>query len=682
MSEPPAPPDPPKRPVPRTLHGETVVDPYRWMQDRDSEEVLVHLRAENAYTEQRLAHLAALRETLFEEIRSRIEETDLSVPAPKGDWFYLSRTEEGRQYPISCRRRGAADGPEEVLLDGNVLAGDSDYFAFGLFALSPDHRLAAYSTDHDGAELYTLRFRDLSSKQDLPVEIPGTYYGGAWSKDTTSFFYTRPDAAMRPWQLWRHRIGSTPDGDVLVFQEDDERFSLDVDTTRSEDLVLITLQSQTTSEVFVIDAARPESQPRCIRPREPGVEYWAEHQGGRLVVLTTLEAPNGRIVTAPLSDPGEWTELLGHRDDVKLDGLEAFADHLVVWCRRQGTSGITVLPTQGGRVRDLVFDEPVHTVDASTNLEYETRRLRFEYESLVTPSSIYEEDLETGERTLLKQQPVLGGYQSKDWESTREWATAPDGERVPISLVRPRGAPLDGSSPLVLYGYGAYESNSDPWFSVGRLSLLERGVGFAIAHVRGGGELGRRWYDAGKLAHKHNSFGDLIACAEHLVETGTTHPDRLAIRGGSAGGLLVAGALAQRPELFRAVVAEVPFIDVVNTMLDESLPLTVTEWEEWGNPKIAEQYQWLRSYCPYENIEARPFPRTLATAGLNDPRVQYWEPAKWVAALRDRSTGREPILLKTEMGAGHGGPSGRYDAWREEALVLAFLLDAFGLATA
>jgi oligopeptidase B len=469
---------------------------------------------------------------------------------------------------------------------------------------------------------------------------------------------------------------------VLVFQEDDERFSLDVATTSSEDLVLITLQSQTTSEVFVIDAARPESQPRCIRPREPGVEYWAEHQGGRLVVLTTLEAPNGRIVTAPLSDPGEWTELLGHRDDVKLDGLEAFADHLVVWCRRQGTSGITVLPTQGGRVRDLVFDEPVHTVDASTNLEYETRRLRFEYESLVTPSSIYEEDLETGERTLLKQQPVLGGYQSKDWESTREWATAPDGERVPISLVRPRGAPLDGSSPLVLYGYGAYESNSDPWFSVGRLSLLERGVGFAIAHVRGGGELGRRWYDAGKLAHKHNSFGDLIACAEHLVETGTTHPDRLAIRGGSAGGLLVAGALARRPELFRAVVAEVPFVDVVNTMLDESLPLTVTEWEEWGNPKIAEQYQWLRSYCPYENIEARPFPRTLATAGLNDPRVQYWEPAKWVAALRDRSTGREPILLKTEMSAGHGGPSGRYDAWREEALVLAFLLDAFGLATA
>lgn len=696
MSGPSEAPDPRQDPAPRELHGETVVDPYRWMQDRESEEVLAHLRAENSYTEGRLAHLAPLREKLFEEIRSRIQETDLSVPARKGNFWYLSRTEEGRQYPISCRRRGAPDGPEEVLLDANLLAGDSEYFALGLFEVCPQHRIVAYSTDYNGAELYTLKFRDLEAAgeggADLADEIPDTYYGGSWSKDASTFFYTRPDDAMRPWQLWRHRLGTPAEEDVLVFQEDDERFFLDADCTRSEDWILITLQSQTTSEVWLIDAAQPESEPRCIRPREQGVEYWAEHlRGGegddaqdRLVILSTLDAPNGRILQAPLDAPSAWQEILPHRTDVKLDGLDAFARHLVVWNRTEGMSGITVLPAQGGAPRDLVFDEEVRCVDAGTNLEFESSVLRFEYESLVTPASVYEEDLEGGERTLLKQQPVLGGYDPDDWQSLREWAVAPDGTRIPISLVRPREKPTEASreepAPLVLYGYGAYESNTDPWFSAGRLSLLERGVGFAIAHVRGGGELGKHWYEEGKLANKQNSFGDLIACAEHLVQRGLTAPERLAIRGGSAGGLLVGAALNQRPDLFRAVVAEVPFVDVINTMLDESLPLTVTEWEEWGNPKLEEQYAWMRAYCPYENIAASPYPRILATAGLNDPRVSYWEPAKWVAALRDRTTGSEPILLKTEMGAGHGGPSGRYDAWREEALVLAFLLDALGLA--
>jgi oligopeptidase B len=694
--------------VSRDLYGESVVDPYHWMQDRESEEVLDHLRAENTYTEQRLSHLGDLRERLFDEIRSRIQETDLSVPARKGDWWYLSRTEEGKQYPISCRRRGAPDGPEEVMLDANELAGESEYFGLGLFEVCPEHRIAAYSTDYSGGELYTLRFRDVEQGKDLADEIPGTYYGGAWSKDASSFFYTRPDEAMRPYQLWRHRIGTPASDDELVLQEDDERFFLDVDCTRSEDWILVTLQSQITSEVWMIDAADPTATARCIRPRQQGVEYWAEHvrgdaqddsEGGHLVILSTLDAPNGRILRAPVEGPGSWTEIVPHRADVKLDGLDAFAKHLVVWQRTEGMSGISVLPhsralaphsrlapQNHGPARELAFDEAVRTVDASTNLEYESQLLRFEYESLVTPSSIFEEDLETGERQLLKQQPVLGGYRPEDWESLREWATAEDGTRVPISLVRP-GAGKEKparprAAPLVLYGYGAYEANTDPWFSAGRLSLLERGVSFAIAHVRGGGELGRHWYDEGKLANKQNSFGDLIACAEHLIDTGHTASDRLAIRGGSAGGLLVGAALNQRPDLFRAVVAEVPFVDVINTMLDESLPLTVTEWEEWGNPKLEEQYRWMRAYCPYENIAARPYPRVLATAGLNDPRVSYWEPAKWVAALRDQTTGTQPILLKTEMGAGHGGPSGRYDAWREEALVLAFLINAFGLAPA
>ncbi|MFP6630926.1 MAG: S9 family peptidase [Myxococcota bacterium] len=674
-----------REPVSRELHGETVVDPYAWMRERESQRVLAHLRAENQHTGATLAHLSELREKVYQEIKSRIQETDLSVPARKGGYWYLTRTEEGRQYPLSCRRSGAIDGPEEVLLDGNLLAGDSEYFAFGLFEVSPDHAIAAYSTDYTGAEEYTLRFRDLASGDDLPDEIPRTYYGGAWSKDARTFFYTRPDDAMRPHQLWRHRMGTDTATDVLAFQEDDERFFLEIDSSRSEDLLFLTLQSQTTSEGWLLEAADPQAAFRCIRPREAGVEYWAEHQrgdgGGRLVILATLDAPNGRILEAPVSSPGDWQEMLPHRADVKLDGLDAFADHLVVWCRRDATSGIVVLPGRGRPPEELSFDEDVRTVDAGSNLEYDTHSLRFEYESLVTPTSVYDHDLETGERTLLKQQPVLGGYRISDWESVREWATAGDGTRIPISLVHREGTARDGSAPLVLYGYGAYEANSDPWFSAGRLSLLERGVTFAIAHVRGGGELGRHWYEAGKLAHKTNSFDDLNACAEHLVAQGYTSTDRLAARGGSAGGLLVAAAMNRRPDLYRAVVAEVPFVDVVNTMLDESLPLTITEWEEWGNPRVPEQYDWLRAYAPYETIRACAYPRVLVTAGLNDPRVQYWEPAKWVAALREQTTGREPILLKTEMGAGHGGPSGRYDAWRDEALILAFLLDAFGLAT-
>jgi len=673
-----------REPVSRELHGETVVDPYAWMRERESQRVLAHLRAENEHTGATLAHLSELREKVYQEIKSRIQETDLSVPARKGGYWYLTRTEEGRQYPLSCRRSGAIDGPEEVLLDGNLLAGDSEYFAFGLFEVSPDHAIAAYSTDYTGAEEYTLRFRDLASGDDLPDEIPRTYYGGAWSKDARTFFYTRPDDAMRPHQLWRHRMGTDTATDALVFQEDDERFFLEIDSSRSEDLLFLTLQSQTTSEGWLLEAADPQAAFRCIRPREAGVEYWAEHQrgdgGGRLVILATLDAPNGRILEAPVSSPGEWQEMLPHRADVKLDGLDAFADHLVVWCRRDATSGIVVLPGRGRPPEELSFDEDVRTVDAGSNLEYDTHSLRFEYESLVTPTSVYDHDLETGERTLLKQQPVLGGYRISDWESVREWATAGDGTRIPISLVHREGTARDGSAPLVLYGYGAYEANSDPWFSAGRLSLLERGVTFAIAHVRGGGELGRHWYEAGKLAHKTNSFDDLNACAEHLVAQGYTSTDRLAARGGSAGGLLVAAAMNRRPDLYRAVVAEVPFVDVVNTMLDESLPLTITEWEEWGNPRVPEQYDWLRAYAPYETIRACAYPRVLVTAGLNDPRVQYWEPAKWVAALREQTTGREPILLKTEMGAGHGGPSGRYDAWRDEALILAFLLDAFGLS--
>jgi oligopeptidase B len=684
-------PEPPltKRvPVERSLHGETVADAYAWLRERDTDEVLAHLTTENAYVDQVLGHLDELRETLFLEIKSRVQETDLSVPARKGPFWYLTRTTEGAQYPVSCRRRESPDGPEEVLLDCNAIAGESDYFALGAHEVSPDHQLLAYSTDFDGSEQYELHFRDVSRGADLPDTVASTSYGSAWSRDSACYFYTRLDDAMRPYQLWRHRIGTESDADALVFQEDDERFSLQVEASRSDDLILVTLQSQITSEGWFLDATDPEGALTCVRPREEGVEYWVEHargpagkNRGELVIVSTKDAPNGRVLLAPIDSPDDTRELLPHRADVKLDDVDSFSTHFAVWCRTEGTSGVTLLSRDGAEANALEFDEPVRTVDAGANLEYETTTLRFEYESLVTPASIYDHDLETGERRLLKQQPVLGGYDPSEWESRREWAVAPDGTRVPISLVHRKGAARDGSSPLVLYGYGAYESNSDPWFSVARLSLLERGVTFAVAHVRGGGEMGRHWYEEGKLAAKHNTFDDFVACAEHLVDAGYTAPDRLAIRGGSAGGLLVGAALNLRPELFRAVVAEVPFVDVVNTMLDESLPLTIGEWEEWGNPSLAEHYGWMRAYAPYENIRATAYPRVLATAGLNDPRVQYWEPAKWVAALREQTTGDEPFLLKTEMGAGHGGSSGRYDAWRDEALVLAFLLDALAGTT-
>jgi oligopeptidase B len=684
-----------RRPVARTLHGETMVDPYAWLRDRDAPEVLAHLEAENTYTEAVLAPQAAMRDIIFGEIKARTLETDVSVPVRHGAYWYVMQTEEGKQYPVSCRRAappGAADAPDaldsppEVLLDQNALAGDSPYFALGVHEVSPNHGLLAYSTDYTGGERYTLRIRDLLASIDLPDAIPDTSHSVAWSCDATVLFYTRPDAANRPFQVMRHVIGTSPDADALVYEEHDERMSVGVELSRSEAWIFVQSESHTTSEVWMIDAAKPHEAPRCIRPRTSGVEYWVDHEcgsgGGRLVVLTTLDAPNRRIVEAPVTDPSAWTEAIPHRDDVTLDGLDVFASHWVMWCRVAGVTGAQVVARRDGAIAgisELAFDEPVRTVGAGANPEYDTRALRFVYMSLVTPPSVYDHDIATGLRRLRKRHPVLGDFDPVRYVSLREWARAEDGAAVPISLVRHIDTPQDGTAPLVLYGYGAYELSVDPWFSVARLSLLDRGVVFAIAHVRGGGELGRAWYTSGKLAHKHKSFSDFVACAEHLVARGHAHPQRVAARGASAGGLLVGAAMHLRPALFRAVAAEVPFVDMVNTLLDASLPLTQPEWEEWGDPAEPEGYARIRAYAPYENVRPATYPRMLVTAGLHDPRVQYWEPAKWVAALREATTGDAPILLKTDLGAGHGGPSGRYDAWRDEALVLAFLLDALGV---
>ena len=684
------------------------MDPWFWLRERDDPEVLAYLTGENAYTRDALAHLAPLRARLFDEIVGRVQETDTSAPVRRGPYEYFSRTLEGQQYGVHCRRPSGANGlpdplappgsapGETVILDENQLAAGHDYFAVGDLAVSPGQDVAAYSTDVTGGERHELRFRTCPTATtpgvELPDVVPDVYYGVAWANDGATVFYTRPDDAMRPWQIWRHTLGTPADDDVLVFQEDDDRFYVAVGRTRSGRFVVISTASKITSEVWLVDADTPAAPPTIVEPRAQGHEYHVEHHvgegGDRLFVLTNASgAENFALMATPVASPGRasWTEILPHRDDTRLDDVDAFADFLVVSERAEAVERLRVLHL--GPAGDVVDDHVIAMPDAvysawlGSNLEYETATLRYQYTSLVTPASAYDYDPATRASTLVKRQPVHG-YDPACYESDRAWATAPDGTRVPISIVYRRDLRGDAPSPLLLYGYGSYEVSIDPTFSATRVSLLDRGVVFAIAHVRGGGELGRRWYDDGKLLRKTNTFTDFIACAEHLVHEGWTAPDRLAARGGSAGGLLMGAVANLRPDLFRAIVAEVPFVDCLTTILDETLPLTITEWEEWGDPvHDADVYALMKSYSPYDNVAAHEYPALLVTGGLNDPRVQYWEPAKWVAKLRTTKTDDHLLVLKMEMGAGHSGPSGRYDAWRDEAFVLAFLLEQLGVDT-
>jgi oligopeptidase B len=663
--------------IPTTVarHTGAVVDDYAWLLDRDDPDTLAYLKDENAYADAWFEPLAPLREELFDEIKRRTQETDLSVPVPKGPWRYYARTVEWMSYPLHCRRPAGTDGEEEVLLDENAEAAEHEFFALGAFDVSPDHSLVAWSVDVDGGEEYTLRFRDLGTGHDLADTIPRTYYGTAWSADSRHLFYVKPDAAMRPFQVWRHALGTPADDDVLVLEEPDERFFVGIELTRSEAFVLISLESKTTSETWFVPSDAPLTAPAVVEPRHQGREYVVDHRGADFVILTNDDAEDFRVMTAPVSAPDRthWSELVGHVAGRRIVSVDAFAGHLLVHEWADGMPRLRVL-FDDGTERVLAFDEPVHSVEPGINAEFATSVVRFDYESLVTPASVYEEDVRTGERTLLKRTPVLGDFDPAAYDTARTWATAPDGARVPVDLVWRRGTPQDGSAPLVLYGYGSYEYSMAPWFSIARLSLLDRGVVWALGHPRGGGELGRQWYLHGKLLEKRNTFTDFVAVAEHLVAEEWTAPDRLALRGGSAGGLLVGATMELRPDLFGAVVAEVPFVDVVNTMHDETLPLTVTEWEEWGDPRDPTYEAYMASYAPYENVAAVDYPPMLVTAGLNDPRVSYHEPAKWVARLRAVATGRAPLLLHTELGAGHRGPSGRYEAWREEARTLSFLL--------
>jgi oligopeptidase B len=680
-------------PSQRTFHGDTVTDEYAWLADKADPDTIGYLIAENAYTDAATAGLDSLRDQVFEEIKARTQESDLSVPVRKAGWWHYSRMVEGKQYAVHCRRAVApgevipplaADGQplagEDILLDGNELAINHDFFSLGAFRTSPDQRWLAYSTDFSGNERFTIKIKDLDTGQTLPDEIPGTYAGCAWSRDASALLYVTVDDAWRPCRVWRHQVGTPVEQDTMVFEEPDERFHVYVGLSRSERYLMIRSASVLTSEIWMCDAGAPEAGFSVVVPRRQGVEYDVEDAGDRLLILHNQDAENFEIATAPVGNPAAWTPLVAHRAETRLLGVDAFADFIVVYFRRDGLTGLRVLRRDGSGGHEIAFPEPVYLVGPGGNPEYQADRFRLSYTSLVTPGSVYDCDMATGELTLLKRQPVLPSpagvkYRPEDYLQYREWATAADGARVPISLVCRRDTPRDGTAPGLLYGYGSYEISRDPAFSIPVLSLLDRGFVYAIAHVRGGGELGRSWYTDGKLLRKKNTFTDFIASAQHLVRRGWTSADRLVARGGSAGGLLMGAVANMAPEAFAGIVAHVPFVDALTTILDPSLPLTVTEWEEWGDPlHDPEVYAYMKSYTPYENVTAQLYPPIFALTGLNDTRVSYHEPAKWMARLRAVAKGG-PFMLKTEMEAGHGGRSGRYDTWLEEALVLAWVIE-------
>jgi oligopeptidase B len=680
----------------REHHGDVFIDPYEWLRDKTNPEVVDYLNAENDYTEYATSHLAPLRQKIFDEIKARTKETDLSVPTRRGDWWYYGRSFEGKQYGVQCRCPVADPDDwappllgehteipgEQVLLDENVEAEGHEFFALGAASVSIDANILAYSVDVTGDERYTLRFKDLRTGRLYGDEIVGIGAGVTWAADNHTVYYTTLDDAWRPDTIWRHRIAAGLPAEK-VYHEPDDRFWLAVGRTRSSSYIIIAAGSAVTSEVRYGDAGDPQAEFTTVWPRRELVEYSVEHAivGGqdRFLILHNDGAENFTLVDAPVSDPTAFRTLIEHRDDVRLDAVDAFEGHLVVSYRSEALPRIQLWPVYAdgdyGHPEDITFDSDLMSAGLGANPNWSSPKLRIGATSFVIPVRIYDIDLATGARTLLREQPVLGDYRPEDYLERRDWAVAEDGARVPISIIHRIG--LQYPAPALLYGYGAYESCEDPRFSIARLSLLDRGMVFAIAHVRGGGELGRPWYEHGKLLEKKNTFTDFIAVARHLISTDVTRPENLVALGGSAGGLLMGAVANMAPELFAGILAQVPFVDALTTILDPSLPLTVTEWDEWGNPlEDKDVYYYMKSYTPYENIESKNYPPILAMTSLNDTRVYYVEPAKWVAALRHIKTGDQTVLLKTEMNAGHGGISGRYERWKEAAFQYAWLLDA------
>ncbi|TCJ30921.1 S9 family peptidase [Nocardioides jejuensis] len=702
-----------KVPVTTTHHGDTFVDDYEWLRAKEDPEVIAHLEAENAYTQERTEHLADLRQQLFDEIKARTRETDLSVPYRiRGHWYY-SRSFAGKEYGASCRvpvagpddwtpprpaEDCAPDQPalpgEQVLLDLNELADGHDFFSLGGSSIARDERLLAYATDVVGDERYTIRVKDLATGELLADEITGVMGGATWDADGTAFYYATVDESWRPDKIWRHTLGSAQADDEVVYTEDDARFWLGIGRSRSDRFLMIASGSKTTSAYRVLDTQDREKGWQEW-PRVEGVEYSLEHAviGGEdlFLVMHNATDPDFELATAPITPTAvdAWKPLIPHTEGLRLEDVDAFAGHLVVHQRSEGLTRLRILPLDDAGIADdflVEFDDEVYTIGSGSNPEFAQPVVRLGYTTMARPGSVYSFDVATRALTVLKESEVLPApdgrpFDPAAYDEHRIWATASDGTKVPISLVVPAGAPRDGSVPVLLYGYGSYESSIDPYFSVARLSLLDRGVGFAIAHVRGGGEMGRHWYEDGKFLAKPNTFSDFVACARHLIAEGWASPDHLVAEGGSAGGLLMGAVTNLAPELWAGVVAQVPFVDALTTMLDASLPLTVMEYEEWGNPTDdPATYACMRGYAPYHNVTAVDYPPILAETSLNDTRVLYVEPAKWIAKLRDTAVGRRDFLLKTEMAAGHGGVSGRYQAWKDRAFTLAWILDQMGRA--
>jgi len=668
------PPVAPIHPHSVTLHGDTRVDDYSWLREKESPEVTAYLEAEKAYAEEHMAPTTELQEVLYEEILGRIQETDQSAPYRKGAFEYYHRTEEGKQYRTYCRRELGKADTEQVLLDMNALAEGRPFLGLGAYEASPDGRYLAFSLDETGFRDYTLQIKDLRSGKVL-AERMQKVKTSAWANDSQTLFYTVDDDTKRPHQVLRHRLGSTDD-DALVYQEDDERFRVAVWRSRSGEYVFRGSFSHTTTEIGFLPASKPAGIWRLVAERQQDHEYSVAHRGQDFLIRTNDRGRNFRLVRAPVDSPGpsSWRELVAHRDAVMLESLDVFEDFYVLIERETGLPYLRVSRFRDGDSHRVAIDEPVYTLYPGTNEEFSTGAYRFRYESLTTPDSVFDYDVGSKARSLVKQVEVLGGYDPSRYQSERLWATAQDGTRVPVSVVYEKATPQDGSAPMLLVGYGSYGYPYRTGFSHARVSLLDRGVVYAIAHIRGGGELGKPWHDQGRMENKMNTFTDFIAVAEHLIANEYTSNERLAIQGGSAGGLLMGASSNLRPDLFGAVVSLVPFVDVLNTMLDDTLPLTVGEYEEWGNPNEPEAYARIKAYCPYTNIGAHPYPTMLVRTSLNDSQVMYWEPAKYVAKLRALKTNDNPLLFRINMDAGHGGASGRYDYLKETALDYAFIL--------
>ena len=675
---PPLPPHAARKPRHFTNHGDRRHDDYFWLRDKGKPAVTAYLEAENAYTDAMMKPSLRLQKTLYREMLGRIKETDMGVPYREGAFWYYSRTEKGRQYGIYCRKHGTLEASEQVILDANRLARGHKYLGLGALDVSPDAKLLAFSADFSGFREYTLRLKNLESGRLLDLEVPKAR-SIAWSADSSTLFYVTEDETKRSNRVWRHRLGSKDH--TLLFEETDDRFSVGVDLARSLRFVFITSHSATTTEVRYVPAGQPDTAPVLVLPRRQDHEYYLDHHGDHFYIVTNDRGRNCRLVRAPVGNVGEanWKEIVAHRDDTMLEAVDLFARHYVLHERRGGFPRLAVVRFDSGERHEIEFSEPAYSAYGGGNPEFDTNIFRFGYESFITPDSVFDYDMNARTRVLLKQQEVVGGYDSSAYRSELIHAIAPDGERVPVSMVYRADKHGQTPSPMLLSGYGSYGYPESVSFSSSRLSLLDRGMVFALAHVRGGGDMGKRWHDAGRMMNKKNTFTDFIACAEKVINTGYTARDRLVIEGGSAGGLLMGAVANLRPDLFCAVVSQVPFVDVINTMLDDTLPLTTGEYEEWGNPNEPAAYAYMKSYSPYDNLAARDYPAMLVETSLNDSQVMYWEPAKYVAKLRTLKTDANPLLLRTNMDAGHAGASGRYDYLKEIAFTYAFILGIVGI---